>query len=92
MSVDQITIALFANLIRLLGAELVAGAHRDDVDILESAIRAKVNVSVVGATPERLAAATKQAHEILTPVLARIRWQAQEKNAVRAQNRRLATH
>jgi len=77
MNTDKITIALLANLIRLLAAELVAGAHRDDVNLVEAAIRSKVNADVPGASPKELAAALKETHEVLTPVLAQVRIQAE---------------
>jgi hypothetical protein len=72
---DEVTIAALANMVKLLCAELVAGQHRDNVDILESAVRSKLNVAVNGASPEILAAGLKRAHEVLTPVLTSVRAQ-----------------
>lgn len=86
---DEVTIAALANLVRLLCAELVAGQHRDNVNVVESAIRSKLNVAVNGATPQILAAGLKRAHEVLTPVLNNVRAQAAaalENDAKAAQN------
>ena len=75
ITADEVTIAALANMVRLLCAELVAGQHRDDINLLESAVRSKLNVAVTGATPENLAAGLKRAHEVLTPVLTNVRAQ-----------------
>jgi len=72
---DEVTIAALAHMVRLLCAELVAGQHRDDINILESAVRSKLNVAVSGASPEILAAGLKRAHEVLTPALISVRAQ-----------------
>jgi hypothetical protein len=75
LTADEVTIAALANMVRLLCAELVAGQHRDDINLLESAVRSKLNVAVNDATPEILAAGLKRAHEIMTPVLLNVRAQ-----------------
>ena len=48
LSFDPRDVALtaLANLIRLMGAELAAGRHRDDIDLFEKAVR-----SWLGSTP-----------------------------------------
>jgi hypothetical protein len=86
LTANDVTIAALANMVRLLCAELVAGQHRDDVNLIESAVRSKLNVSVNGATPEILAAGLKRAHEVLTPVLTGVRAQvaALENDTARA--------
>jgi hypothetical protein len=89
LTADEVTIAALANMVRLLCAELVAGQHRDDINLLESAVRSKLNVAVNDATPEVLAAGLKRAHEVLTPVLINLRAQVAvglENDAARAQN------
>ena len=68
-SSDRVAIAALANLVRLLCAELVAGRHRDDIELLENAVRAKLNISVPGASANDLAAGLRLAHEILGPIL-----------------------
>jgi hypothetical protein len=73
---DEVTIAALANMVGLLCAELVAGQHRDDINMLESAVRSKLNVAVNDATTEILAAGLKRAHEVLTPVLTSVRARA----------------
>lgn len=45
----DVALAALTNLIRLMGAELVAGRHRDDVGRVEQAVRSKiVAVTVLG--------------------------------------------
>ncbi len=73
---DQVAIAALANLVRLLCAELVAGMHRDDINLIESAVRSKLNIAVSDVTPEILAEGLKRAHEALNPMLANVRAQA----------------
>jgi hypothetical protein len=75
---DQVTIAALANMVRLLCAELTAGQHRDDVETVIGAVRAKLNVVVTDASPEILVEGLKRAHEALNPVLAQVRAQAAE--------------
>ncbi|MFG1463908.1 hypothetical protein V5F77_13520 [Xanthobacter sp. DSM 24535] len=75
-AVTKVTLAALLNLIRLLGAEMVAGKHRDDVDHLERALRAKLNFVQEGASEEDVAAGLALAHQLLTPVLRQIRAQA----------------
>ncbi|OYZ89116.1 MAG: hypothetical protein B7X99_20375 [Rhizobiales bacterium 17-65-6] len=75
-AVTKVTLAALLNLIRLLGAELVAGKHRDDVDHLERALRAKLNFVRDGVDKDDAEAGLALAHQLLTPVLRQIRAQA----------------
>ena len=73
----KITLTALLNLIRLLSAELVAGRHRDDVAVLEQAIRAKLNHIDPGVcSAEATARGLAYAHELVGPVLAQVRAQA----------------
>lgn len=75
-AVTKVTLAALLNLIRLMGAELVAGKHRDDVDHLEGALRAKLNFVREGVDKDDAEAGLALAHQLLTPVLRQIRDQA----------------
>ncbi|MFG1396020.1 hypothetical protein [Roseixanthobacter pseudopolyaromaticivorans] len=80
-AVTKVTLAALLNLIRLLGAELVAGKHRDDVDHLELALRAKLNFVREGVDKTDAEAGIALAHQLLTPVLRQIRAQAHMVNS-----------
>jgi hypothetical protein len=50
--------------------------HRDDVNLIENAVRSKLNIAVSDVSPEILAEGLKRAHEALSPMLANVRAQA----------------
>ena len=80
----KVTLAALLHLVRLLSAELVAGKHREDVDLVEAAIRAKVNqIAVRGVSAEAVARGLAYAHELLGPVLSKVRAQASDVNAAK---------
>ena len=80
----KVTLAALLHLVRLLSAELVAGKHREDINRVESAIRAKVNqIAVQGVSAEAVARGLAYAHELLEPVLANVRAQAASANAAK---------
>ena len=80
----KVTLAALLHLVRLLSAELVAGKHREDINRVESAIRAKVNqIAVQGVSAEAVARGLAYAHELLGPVLANVRAQAASANAAK---------
>lgn len=73
----DIAIAALTNLVRLIGAELVAGRHRDDLGQLEQAVRAKVGaVTVLGCAPEVADAGLALARSHAEQALSQIRAQA----------------
>jgi hypothetical protein len=75
----KVTLSALLNIIRLLGNELVAGRHRDDVELVERAIRTKLNkVSVANVSPEALMAGLAQAHSLISPTLNAMRKAAAE--------------
>jgi hypothetical protein len=51
----DVALAALTNLIRLMGAELVAGRHRDDLNQLERAVRAKIGALTVVGCPVSVA-------------------------------------
>jgi len=76
--VTTVAIAALVKLIRLLGAEFVAGSHRDDIDLVEKSVRAKLYASVNGISAEATAAGVAFAHSLVEPVLQALRVQAQQ--------------
>ena len=69
----RVAVASLVKLINLLGAELLVGKHRDDIDEFEQSVRAKLFASAPGATPEETAAGVALAHSLIEPVLASLR-------------------
>ncbi|WP_188609418.1 hypothetical protein [Chelatococcus reniformis] len=73
----QVTVNALANMVRLLAAELVAGHHRDDMDLLEQAMRAKLaNIDRTPFTPEAFDKGLAQSRQVIEHVLAHVRAQA----------------
>ena len=66
-------IASLVKLINLLGAELLVGKHRDDIDAFEQNVRAKLFAHIEGASSEDTAAGVALAHSLIEPVLANLR-------------------
>ncbi|WP_245470758.1 hypothetical protein [Bradyrhizobium guangzhouense] len=69
------TIAALLHLIRLMGAELVAGQHRDDVELLVKAIETKLkSVRLPAAIAETdIAAGMGLAQTLLAPIFSEFR-------------------
>lgn len=73
----DVALAALTNLVRLMGAELVVGKHRDNVGLLEQAVRRKIGtLTVDGCAPEvaEIGLALAKAHVELA--LAQVRTQA----------------
>jgi hypothetical protein len=72
---DQVRVAIasLVKLINLLGAEMLVGKHRDDVDAFERNVRAKLFAHVDGVSQEDTAAGVALAHSLIEPVLASLR-------------------
>lgn len=81
MSRDQtgdaagVTIAALLHLVRLMGAELVAGEHRDNVDLLIRSIEAKLKSTQL--PPDMPQAAVEEGlsltHRLLVPIFEELR-------------------
>lgn len=69
----RVAIASLVKLINLLGAELLVGKHRDDIDAFEQSVRAKLFAHIQGASSEDTAAGVALAHSLIEPVLANLR-------------------
>ena len=76
--VAAVALACMVKMVRLLGAELVAGTHRDDIDLFEKCVREKLHANVDGVSCEATAAGVALAHSLVEPVLRGLRVQAQE--------------
>jgi hypothetical protein len=73
----RVAFASLIKLINLLGAELVVGKHREDMDVIESCVRAKLFANVEGVSPEATAAGVALAHSMVDPVLRNLRERVQ---------------
>jgi hypothetical protein len=79
--VATVALATLTKMVSLLAAELVVGAHNDSIDLLETAIRAKLFAAVEGVSPEATAAGVALAHRLVEPVLRDLRTRAEARNA-----------
>jgi hypothetical protein len=75
---NAVALASLVKLVRLLGAELVAGSHTDDINLFEKCVREKLHTNVDGISPEATAAGVALAHCLVEPVLRDLRVQAKK--------------
>jgi len=73
MTVANVTLASLVKLVGLLSAEMVVGKYREDIDVLEAAIRRKLFATVPGASSEATAEGVALAHKLLDPMLRDLR-------------------
>ncbi len=71
--IATVAIASLTKMVSLLAAELVVGTHHDDIDLIESCVRAKLFASVEGIAAEPTAAGVALAHRLVEPVLRDLR-------------------
>lgn len=69
----KVALASLVKLINLLGAEMLVGKYREDIDVFESCVRAKLFANVEGVSPEATAAGVALAHGFVEPVLKQLR-------------------
>lgn len=69
----RVAFASLVKMINLLGAELLVGKYREDVDLFEFCVRAKLFAHVDGVSPELTAAGVALAHGLVEPVLKQLR-------------------
>ena len=69
----RVALASLVKLINLLGAELLVGKYRENIDVFESCVRAKLYAHVDGVTPEETAAGVALAQTLVDPVLKNLR-------------------
>jgi len=77
----KVAIASLVKLINLLGAEMLVGKHRDDVDAFEQSVRAKLFANLDGVSTEETAAGVALAHSLIEPVLANLRERVRQQQA-----------
>jgi hypothetical protein len=79
MDVGEVRVAFasLVKLINLLGAELLVGKYREDIDVFESCVRTKLFSNVEGVSPEATAAGVAMAHSLIDPVLKNLRERVQ---------------
>src|ERR1700744_2180355 len=77
----RVAIASLVKLISLLGAELLVGKHRDDIDAFEQSVRAKLFAHIEGVSAEDTAAGVALAHWLFEPVLANLRERVRQAQA-----------
>jgi hypothetical protein len=68
-----VTIAALVKMVNLLGAELTVGKHREDIDLIERCVRAKLFAHVDGVSASDHAAGVALAHSLVEPVLRDLR-------------------
>lgn len=69
----KVALASLVKMINLLGAEMLVGKYREDIDVFESCVRAKLFANVEGVSPEATAAGVAMAHSLVDPVLKNLR-------------------
>ena len=83
--IAAVALASLTRMIGLLGAELVVGTHRDDIDLIEGCIRAKLHAHLENVSPEATAEGVALAHAWVEPVLRDLRERAARLRAAETQ-------
>src|SRR5947209_20069218 len=79
----KVAFASLVKMINLLGAEMLVGKYREDIDVFESCVRAKLFAHVEGVTPEDTAAGVALAQSLLDPVLRSLRERVRNMHAAK---------
>jgi hypothetical protein len=77
----KVALASLVKMINLLGAELLVGKYRENIDVFESCMRAKLFAHVDGASPQETAAGVALAQSLVDPVLKSLRDRVRNLNA-----------
>ena len=72
-----VTLAALVKMVNLLGAELTVGKYREDIDLIERCVRAKLFAQVDGVSASDHAAGVAIAHSLVEPVLKNLRERAE---------------
>ncbi len=78
----RVALASLVKMINLLGAEMLVGKYREDIDVFENSVRAKLFANVEGVSPELTAAGVALAHSLVDPVLKHLRERVRNLQAV----------
>ncbi len=73
-----VTLAALVKLVNLLGAELTVGRYREDIDLIERCVRAKLFAHVDGVSAQDHAAGVARARSLVEPVLKDLRERAEK--------------
>jgi hypothetical protein len=71
-----VTLAALVKLVNLLGAELTVGKYREDIDLVERCVRAKLFAHIDGVSASAHAEGVALAHSLVEPVLKDLRERA----------------
>lgn len=80
----RVALASLVKMINLIGAEMLVGRYREDIDVFESCVRAKLFANVEGVTPEQTAEGVALAHSLVEPVLKNLRERVSQLHAAEA--------
>jgi hypothetical protein len=80
----RVALASLVRMINLIGAEMLVGRYREDIDVFESCVRAKLFANVEGVTPEQTAEGVALAHTLVEPVLKNLRERVNQLHAAEA--------
>ncbi len=69
----RVALASLVKMINLLGAELLVGKYREDIDLFEQCVRGKLFSHVEGVSVEATAAGVALAQSLVDPVLKELR-------------------
>jgi hypothetical protein len=83
----KVALASLVKLINLLGAEMLVGKYRENIDVFESCVRAKLFAHVEGVAPAETAAGVAMAHSLVDPVLKNLRERVRLMEAAECANR-----
>ena len=80
----RVALASLVKMINLIGAEMLVGRYREDIDVFESCVRAKLFANVEGVSPEETAEGVALAHGLIEPVLKNLRERVNQLHAADA--------
>ena len=80
----RVAFASLVKLINLIGAEMLVGKYREDIDVFESCVRQKLFANVEGVSAEATAAGVALAHSLVDPVLKHLRERVQNLHSAEA--------
>lgn len=80
----RVALASLVKMINLIGAEMLVGRYREDIDVFESCVRAKLFANVDGVSPDQTAQGVALAHSLVEPVLKNLRERVNQLHAAEA--------
>ena len=80
----RVALASLVKMINLIGAEMLVGRYREDIDVFESCVRAKLFANIEGVTPDQTAQGVALAHSLVEPVLKNLRERVHQLHAAEA--------